>query len=345
MNKTVYSAGELAELVNGELVGNSSLSIKGVSGIAESTPETITFAENSDYFKEAENSAAGAIIVSKKVTDSSKTIIRVKNPRLAFARVARLFEPDIYHNPGIHPSAVISETAIIGQGVSIHPRVVIDDKARIGDNVQLAPGVYVGKNVVIGENTIIHPNVVLEYDTVIGANVIIHGGTVIGSDGYGFVSDSEGHHKIPQLGNVVIEDNVEIGANVTVDRGTSGPTVIKQGTKIDNLVQIAHNVQLGEENLIVAQVGIAGSSILGKRVTLAGKVGITGHLTVGDNTTIMAGSIVTKNTPRGVVYSGNPAHDHKEELREQAVRRKMPEILKRIKLIEKKLNYLEGGDN
>ncbi len=343
--RPVYSAGDLAKLVNGVIMGNPNLIIKGVAGINESTPDTITFAENDDYLKKAENSDAGVVIVSSKVTDSSKTVIKTNNPRLAFAKIAQFYEPDIYYHPSIHPTAVIAKTVAIGQDVSIHPRVVIDDNAQIGDNVQLAPGVYVGKNVIIGDNTVIHPNVVLEYNTIIGANVIIHGGVVIGADGYGFVSDKEGHHKIPQLGNVIIEDNVEVGANVTIDRGTSGPTVVKRGTKIDNLVQIGHNSKIGEENLIVAQVGVAGSSTLGKRVTLAGQVGVAGHLKIGDNSTIMAGSLVTKDLEQGAICSGNPAHDHREELREQAAKRKMPELLKRIRMLEKKLNCLEGEDN
>ncbi|WP_041606039.1 UDP-3-O-(3-hydroxymyristoyl)glucosamine N-acyltransferase [Halothermothrix orenii] len=339
--KNSYTARELAHLVGGELVGDPDLVIKGVSGVGESRPDTVTFAENSTYLDKAEQSRAGLVIVPEEIEESSKNIIRVKNPRLAFARIASHFAPDMLYRPGIDETAVISSTACIGEDVSIHPHVVIDKEAVIGDRVILAPGVYVGPGVEIGDDTVIHANVVIEYDTVIGSNVIIHGGTVIGSDGYGFVTDEKGHHKIPQLGNVIIEDNVEIGANVTVDRGTSGPTVIKQGTKIDNLVQVAHNVQVGEENLIVAQVGVAGSTRLGRRVTLAGKVGVAGHIELGDNSTIAAGSIVTKNTPSGVFYSGNPAHDHREELKEQAAKRRLPELLKKVKELEKRIQELE----
>lgn len=342
--KAAYTLGELAEIVRGEVMGDPDLIIRGVSGVKESRSDTITFAENPGYLEAAEQSAAGAVIVPDEVTDSGKPLLRVGNPRLAFAKIARLFVPDVFYKPGIHPTAVVADSAKIGENVSIHALVVVDEKAEIGDNTILAPGVYVGPDVKIGNNTVIHPNVVIEYDTIIGSNVIIHGGTVIGSDGYGFVTDEEGHHKIPQLGNVIIEDEVEIGANVTIDRGTSGPTVIGRGTKTDNLVQIAHNVQVGPENLLIAQVGIAGSTKLGRRVTLAGKTGVDGHIELGDNTTIAAGSIVTKNTPPGVFYSGNPAHDHREELREQAARRKLPELLKKIKQLEKRVEQLELGD-
>lgn len=337
----VFTAGELARFVKGELIGNPDRVIKGVSGVNESKSDTVTFAENSEYFSAAEKSRAALIIVSEEITDSSKDLLKVKNPRLAFARIASLFAPEVLYKPGIHSSAVISDSVKIGKNVSIHPRVVIDEGVELGDNAIIAPGVYLGKNVKIGSNTVIHSNVVIEYNTVIGSNVIIHGGTVIGSDGYGFVSDNTGHHKIPQLGSVIIEDGVEIGANVTIDRGTSGPTIIKKGTKIDNLVQIAHNVEVGPENLIVAQTGIAGSTRLGKRVTLAGQSGVVGHIEVGDNTVLAANSLLTKGTSGGVFYSGNPAHDHREELREQAARRKLPDLIKRVKKLERELKKLK----
>ena len=341
-NKTLYSAEELAEIVNGKVIGDKKKIITGVAGVLESNERQITFAENEKYLHQAEESDAGAVIVPENLEKSRKTIILVKNPRLAYAKIASLFTPDVFYKPGVHPSAVVSEKAEIGNNVSIHPQVVIDDNVVIGDNTVLAAGVYLGKGVKIGSKTIIHPNVVIEYGTIIGSNVIIHAGTVIGSDGYGFVSAADGHHKIPQLGNVVIEDNVEVGANVTIDRGTSGSTLIGKGTKIDNLVQIAHNVKTGPDCLIIAQVGIAGSAELGRRVTLAGKTGVVGHIKVADNVTVASTSTVTKNTPAGVFYSGNPAQDHKAELKEQAARRKIPELLKKVRKLEKKIIEMEG---
>ncbi|MFW5985830.1 MAG: UDP-3-O-(3-hydroxymyristoyl)glucosamine N-acyltransferase [Halanaerobiales bacterium] len=343
-NKEVYTAAELAELVSGELRGKANLKIYNVAGVAESDARTVTFAENREYLDSALSSDARLIIVPEDldIDTGEKTLLRVSNPRLAYARIASLFAPVPFLKPGIHPAAIIAENAVIGEGVSIHPGVVVDEKAIIGEKVILAPGVYVGKNTEIGDNTVIHPNAVIEYDSIIGSDVIIHGGTVIGSDGYGFVTHEKGHHKIPQLGNVIIEDRVEIGANVTIDRGTSGPTVVGRGSKIDNLVQIAHNVKLGAECLIIAQVGIAGSAELGRRVTMAGKAGAVGHIKIGENTTIASKSLVTKTLPAGVFYSGNPARDHHEELKIQAARRKMPDVIKRLKELEKELKILKG---
>ncbi|MFW6021987.1 MAG: UDP-3-O-(3-hydroxymyristoyl)glucosamine N-acyltransferase [Halanaerobiaceae bacterium] len=343
LNKKTYTSGELAEYVSGELRGDPTLEITGVSGAKEGGKNDITFAENQSYFKDAENSAVTVIIVSENIEKSSKTIIRTANPRLAYAKISKLFAPDVFYSPRISLSAEVSESATIGSNVSIHSGVIIDDNVEIGDNTIIAPGVYIGENTKIGSDTLIHPNVVIEYNSIIGSNVIIHSGTVIGSDGYGFVTTGDGHYKIHQLGNVIIEDDVEIGANVTVDRGASGPTVIGSGTKIDNLVQIAHNVKIGPMCLIVAQVGIAGSTELGEKVTMAGKTGSIGHLKIGNNATIASKGLVTKNIPEGVFYSGNPAHDHKEELREQASIRKLPELLKTIKKLEDRVKQLERG--
>lgn len=339
--RSFYTVGELAEIVGGRVIGDPELIIKGVAGVAESNGNDLTFAEDAKYLAEAENSRAAAVIVPENINESRKTVIAVKNPRLAYARVASLFAPAVFYKPGIDLTAIISPKARVGKNVSIHAHVVVEDDVEIGDNVVLAPGVFIGKNSKIGNNTVIHPNVVVEYDSIIGANVIIHAGTVIGSDGYGFVSAADGHHKIPQLGNVIIEDNVEIGANVTVDRGASGPTVIGAGTKIDNLVQIAHNVKIGPDCLIIAQVGIAGSTELGKRVILAGKTGVVGHIKIGDQAVIASDSTVTKDVPPAVFYSGRPAHDHKAALREQAAMRKLPELMKTIKELEKRIKRLE----
>jgi len=341
--ETSYILSDLAEIVQGSISGRKDLMIKGVAGVKESKADTITFAENNNYLKAAEQSGAGAVIVPLDITDSCKTLLRVENPRLAFSRIAMLFLPEIFYQPGIHPTAVVDESASIGKNVSIHALVVISKGVEIGDNSIVSPGVFIGPEVKIGSNTLVHPNVVIENDSIIGSGVIINAGTIIGSDGYGFVTDEKGHQKIPQLGRVIIEDDVEIGANVTIDRGTSGPTVIGRGTKTDNLIQIGHNVEVGPECLLVAQVGIAGSSKLGRRVILAGKTGVAGHLKIGDNAIIAAASIVTKDTPSGVFYSGNPAHDHRQELREQPARRKLPELLKKIKELEKRIEELENN--
>ncbi|MFW6237799.1 MAG: UDP-3-O-(3-hydroxymyristoyl)glucosamine N-acyltransferase [Bacillota bacterium] len=341
MSKKRLQTKELAEIVNGKLEGDPELEITSASGIDESGPHSVTFAESGEYLEKAKRSEAGLVIVPEKAEISGKNLLRVENPRLAYARISALFAPAVYYNPGVHTQAVVAGSARLGENVSVNPGVIVDEGAIIGRNTVLAPGVYIGKDVRVGEDCLLHPRVVVEYDSEIGDNVVIHAGTVVGSDGFGFVTGEEGHYKLPQLGRVVIEDDVEIGACVTIDRGASGNTVIGRGTKTDNLIQIAHNVKIGEECLLVAQVGISGSSSLGDRVTLAGKVGLAGHLEVGENTTIAAGSIVTKDIPAGVFYSGNPAQNHKKEMREKAARRKLPELIKRVRELEKKVAELK----
>ncbi len=344
-SKKIYKAGELADYVGGKLIGNSDRKIKMASGVEESSSDTVTFAEDIDKFRQACQAGAGLVVVSEKYSDNKKQdILLVSDSRLAYARIAGLFASDPYYKPGIHPGAVISDSAKLGNGVSIHPRVVVAEDVEVGDNVILGPGVYVGCGVKIGSNTILHPLVVVEYGSIIGSNVIIHSGSVIGADGFGYVSDENGHHKIPQLGNVVIEDEVEIGANSAVDRAASGSTIIGRGSKIDNLVQIGHNVKIGEEVLIVGQVGVAGSSTVGDRVILAGNAGVSDHVKIGANSVITAKSLVTKDVPGGVMYSGNPAHAHRDELKEQAFRRRLPDLVSRIKKLEQKINELEGEE-
>ncbi len=341
-NKSFYKAGKLASYVKGELLGDPEKIIRGVCGIKESKEGYLTFAENDKKFKDAEKSRAGLIIVSRDITESSKDILRVDNPRLAYAKISQLYQPQPFSKTGIHSSSVISNSAHLGKNISVHPHVVIAEEAEIGDNVILAPGVYVGAGVKIGRNTILHPNVVIEYNCVLGENVIVHAGSIIGADGYGYVTASDSHYKIAQMGNVIIHDNVEIGANVTVDRAASGSTIVGEGTKIDNLVQIAHNVKIGKDCLIIAQTGIAGSSKLEENVIIAGQVGIVDHVEVARKSKIASQSLITKDVPEGSYYSGNPAHNHFRELKEQAIRRRLPKLDKKIEELQRKLKKLEG---
>ncbi len=340
-NKNSYRAGKLASFVGGKLTGAPDKIIRGISGIADSKKGYLTFAENGKKLKDAENSPASLVIVNEDVVKSTKDLIRVSNPRLAYAKISRLFQPRPYFKPGIHSSSIISNSAILGENISIHPHVVIAEKAEIGDNVILAPGVYIGRGVKIASNTTIHPNVVIEAGSIIGKNVIIHAGSIIGGDGYGYVTDESGHHKIAQLGNVVIGDEVEIGANVTIDRAASGSTIVGSGTKIDNLVQIAHNVKIGENCLIIAQTGIAGSSELEEDVILAGQVGIVDHVHLERETKVASKSLITKDIPEGSYYSGIPAHNHFRELKEQAARRRLPKLMKKIEEMERTVKKIE----
>lgn len=354
MNKQqqIYTVAELAEYVNGEVYGKTDQEVTGVSGLEQSTSRTLTFAEDKKHLSKIFQAEAGAVIVPRSFReniqereqldypegDGGKTLILVDNPRLAYARIAGLFVPEPYYRPGIHPSAVVSASAELGEDVSLHPQVVVGDNCRLGEGVVLAPGVKLGNGVEIGDNSVLHPNVVVEFDCKLGSEVIIHSGTIIGSDGYGFVTEEGRHYKIPQLGQVIIEDRVEIGASVTIDRGTSGPTVIGEGTKVDNLVQIAHNVRVGANCLLVAQVGIAGSTELADGVTLAGQVGVAGHLKINQGATIAAKSLVSKEIPPGVFYSGIPAQEHSRELRQQASRRRLPDLITRVRRLEQKLD-------
>ncbi|MBM7622919.1 UDP-3-O-(3-hydroxymyristoyl)glucosamine N-acyltransferase [Sporohalobacter salinus] len=332
---------ELANLVNGEVIGNDEVIISGVGGVENVTEGEITFVQNDKYLKKAESSSAAAIIVNDRI-ESNKALLKVDNPRLAFAKIAHEFTPQLYKTNEIHPTAVIANDVEFGSDVSIGSQVTIESGVSIGDNVRIAPGAYIGAQAQIGNETIIHPNAVIMHETEIGNRVIIQAGSVIGSDGYGFETTPNGHYKVPQFGNVIIEDDVELGANVTVDRGATGSTIIGKGTKTDNLVHIAHNVEIGEGCLLIAQVGIAGSAKIGEGVTLAGKAGVVGHLEIGANTTVAAQSVITKDVPPDSFYSGYPAQDHKSEMRIKAARRRLPKMVKELRALKQEISELKG---
>lgn len=332
---------DLAELVGGTVIGDHDIMITGVGSAGDAMAGTITFAETEELHKKAEDSAAAAVLVPHTVMVSQKSLIQVDNPRLAYAQIAHEFMPHPLITGQVHPTSILDFTAEIAEEVSIHAHAVIDGGAVIGPRTVIGPGVYVGQGAVIGSDCEIHANVVIEYGTQIGNRVMIHGGTVIGSDGFGFVTTKEGHYKLPQLGRVVIEDDVEIGANVTIDRGAIGDTRIGKGTKIDNLVHLAHNVEVGPESLLVGQCGIAGSTKIGKRVTLAGQSGVYGHLTIGDNVTLAARGVITNDTDDGAFLSGHPAIEHKQDFKIKAATRRLPGLLKEIREMAKRLTAME----
>ncbi len=280
---------EVAERIDGEVVGDRSLAVRSISGLERAGEGSLVWIEKRRFLPEAEATPAAAIIVPPDVESSAKPLIRVKNPRLAFALLAGIFFPPRSYEPGISPDATVSPSAQIGEGVSIQPRAVIEDGVAIGNRSVIGAGSFVGRNSRIGAGTRLYPLAVVNDNTVIGDRCIIHSGAVLGGDGFGYVADSEGKNvKIPQVGRVVIEDDVEIGCNTTIDRGTFGDTLIKRGVKIDNLVQIAHNDQIGEDTVLCAQVGISGSVKIGRNVILAGQVGIADHVEIGDRV-MMAG--------------------------------------------------------
>ncbi len=335
MEKTVA---ELAKILDGEVAGNGSVTIHGVSGIKEAKAGEIAFVANPKYFSLINETGASAIITSKDVKGAPKPIIRTENPSLAFAKVVSLFAPEQVRPPqGIHSTAVIGKNVKLGKDIAIQAYCVIEDGAEIADETFLYTGVYVGQHTKIGKNCIVYPYVSIRERVTIGNRVIIHNGTVIGSDGFGYADVSGIHHKIPQIGTVVIEDDVEIGANVTIDRARFDKTVIGRGTKIDNLVQIAHNVVIGENSIIVAQTGISGSTVVGKNVTLAGQAGLVGHITVGDNVVVGAQAGVTKSVPPNTCVSGYPAKPHKTAKRINAYVQKLPSLFKKMAELEKRI--------
>ena len=331
----------LAEILAGQLSGSGEVEISGAGGIADAGPGQITFLAGPQHIKELSASQAAAVLASVDAPQLPLPAVRVKNPKLAFARVLELFYGKPYTAAGISDKASIAPTATIGRDCSIHAFAVIAERAVIGDRVTVHPGCFVGEDCAVGDDTLIHPNVTLESNTAVGKRVIIHAGVVLGSDGFGFVTDGGRHHKIPQVGRVVIEDDVEIGANCAVDRATLGSTVVKQGTKIDNLVHVAHNVTIGEHCLLAGQVGIAGSSTLGKYVVTGGQAGFADHITVGDRVMVGGGTAVTRDVEPGQVIAGYNAMPLRDWLRVQVILPKLPELKKLIVQLEKQVQELK----
>ncbi len=316
--------------------------IRGINDLRSAQPDQLSFLGNAKYEPVARVSRAGAVLVSPK--DSSKfnfTRIEVESPSVAFAKISGLFAPPaIRDEPGIHPTAVVAPNVFLGEGVSIQPYAVIAAGVRLGAGTVVGAHCFIGENTVVGDETRLYPLVTIRERSVIGARAILHSGVVIGGDGFGYDFQNGRHVKIPHIGYVQIDDDVEIGANTTIDRGRFGRTHIGAGTKIDNLVMIAHNVTVGAHSIIVSQTGISGSTSLGTHVTLAGQVGLAGHLHVGDRAVITAQSGLTKDVPAGAVLSGRHAIPARESLRQEALLRRLPELFERLKELEDKLRKL-----
>jgi UDP-3-O-[3-hydroxymyristoyl] glucosamine N-acyltransferase len=341
MHKTLK---EIAHIIGGEVVGDAETVITGISGIKEAREGDITFLANPKYSNLVETTRASAIVISKDSPLSlTKPVIRTENPSLAFIKIVEAFSPSevVNHPKGIHPTAIIGKEVSLGENVSIGPYTVIEEKATIEDNTVIYSGCFIGGASRIGKNTLIYPHVSIRERTHIGDRVIIHNGTVIGSDGFGFVTIKGTHHKIPQVGSVKIGDDVEIGANVTIDRARFDKTVIGSGTKIDNLVQIAHNVVIGENSIIVSQAGISGSTTLGKEVTLAGQVGVVGHITIGDRVVVMAQAGVTKSIAADKIVWGTPAKPQDVAKRVNACMQNLPKLFETVIQLKKKIEELE----
>ena len=335
-----HTLGELAALLAGELRGPPDLVIEGIAPIDQATPREITFIAQKRYARRVGASQAGAFIVAPDLADLPRPLIIVAHPYLAYARVATAFAPPLKRWPGVSDQACLGRDLTLGRDVSIAPLVFIGARVRLGDGVTIMPGCFLGDEVQVGAGTLLYPNVTVLERCLVGERCIIHSGTVIGADGFGFVPTPAGNEKIPQLGTVVIGDEVEIGANCTIDRGALGETRIGRGVKIDNLVHLAHNVTVGEHSILVAQVGVSGSTKIGQRVLLAGQVGLMGHIELGDGVQVGAQSGVNHSVPAGRTVSGSPARPQKEWLQIMGHLPKLPDLYQRLKRLEERLAEL-----
>ncbi len=332
-----YSVRELAALVEGTVEGNPELRVSGVADLRSAQTEQLSFLGNDKYLPAARTTRAGVILIGREFQETlPSTLIRVDSASAAFTKIAALFAPQpISYKPGVHASAVVDPSVILGEGVSIQPHAVIEAGARIGARSVIGSGSYVGHGSLLGEDCLIYPRVVIRERSVLGNRIILHSGVVIGSDGFGYQMVQGRHEKIPQQGYVQIDDDVEIGANSTIDRGRFDRTWIQAGAKIDNLVMIAHNVVVGKHSVLVAQCGISGSTTLGNYVTIAGQAGLVGHIHVGDQAVVTAQSGISKDVGSKEVVAGRHAVPLRESLRIEALIRRLPELWERVKQLEK----------
>ncbi|MBI5201513.1 MAG: UDP-3-O-(3-hydroxymyristoyl)glucosamine N-acyltransferase [Elusimicrobia bacterium] len=343
--------GELAKATGGELEGDANYVVESGASLAEAGPKDVAFLENPKYAAQVSASKAGCVFLPKeakgKLQGGPANRIWTHEPKWGFAYILQDIEArqNPKPAPGVSPKADVHPEARLGRDVSIGAFTVVEAGAMVGDGTVLGPQVYLGRNAKVGKECRIYPQVVIREDCVVGDRCIIHSGTVVGSDGYGYATDMKTgqHRKVPQVGNVVLENDVEIGSNVSIDRGNTGPTKIGAGTKIDNLVQLGHNVQTGRNCLIVSHVGIAGSTKLGNQVTLAGQVGIAGHLTIGDGAIVTAQTgVMTDLAPKAIVF-GTPSRPHREAMKLQALFNRLPELFDTVKELSKSREGTHAG--
>ncbi|MDD2540737.1 MAG: UDP-3-O-(3-hydroxymyristoyl)glucosamine N-acyltransferase [Desulfuromonadaceae bacterium] len=333
---------ELAEYLGGIVHGDGNVTISSLGPLDSAGPDSLTFLANPKYASKVAETSAGAVLMAPGAERYGRTIIEVANPYLGFAKLLTLFYTKPHEAVGVLPSAIVSDTATIGEGASIYPGACIGKNVVVGERTVIYSGAVLYDNVIIGEDCTIHANTVIRERCRIGNRCIIQPGAVIGSDGFGYAPDGSSYYRIPQIGIVVVEDDVEIGANTCIDRAAIEVTRIRRGTKLDNLVQIAHNCQIGEDCMIVSQVGISGSTKIGNHVTLAGQVGVAGHLTIGDNVVVGAQSGVPSSLPANAAYSGSPTMPHKEWLKSAMTVPRLPELKKTVSTLEKRVAELEA---
>ena len=339
-NRSRPTLTDIARAVEGQVIGPPDLVVTGASSLAEASEGDLSYIEHDRYLPTAIRSRAAAFVVGQKLTDLKRPQIVAAPVKYAFTRIVQEFFTPPHTARGIAAEVARGQDVQVGADVSIWSFVTLGDRVRIGDRVTLYPGVFVGHDSMVGDDSILYPNVTVREHCSIGRRVIVHSGTVIGSDGFGYVQHGGRHHKVPQVGSVVVEDDVELGANVTVDRATYGRTLIKRGTKVDNLVQIAHNVTIGEDSLLVAQVGIAGSTTVGSGVTIGGQAGVTDHLEIGDRVIIAARAAVNRSLTHDQVVSGAPAMPHDISIKAHAVIPRLPEFRQRVRALEQRVTAL-----
>ena len=344
MKNAAYPLMQLAQMIDGELVGDGGITITGASNLEEAQAGHISYLTGPEVLSKGELSGASALIVSPAARTTNKPMIVTEDPRLAFSKVLEIFAPERRLPVGVHPTAQLGRGVHLGRRVAIGAGAFVGDNTLIGDDTIIHPLAYVGHEVTIGEGSEIHPHVYLGDRVVLGRRVLVHAGTAVGCDGFGFLQTDQGHRKIPQIGTVVVEDDVEIGANTTVDRATVAVTRIGRGTKIDDCVHIAHNVVIGEHCLLCGQVGVSGSVTLGNGVVLAGQVGVSDHVTIADGIVVGGGAAVIGDLTEPGIYAGIPARRYQEHYRTQASQKKVPDLLKRVRDLERRLEELEGGE-
>lgn len=335
--------GELAARLDCHLEGDTAVEIRRVATIDEAGPGDLTFVANTKYAAALAGTRASAVILGTDVQGAPCPVLRSANPYLAFARAIALLFPDTRPPAGIHPTAVVAPSASLGEDVSVGPYAVVGDGATLGARTVLHPHAVVGAGASIGPDCVLHAHVSIRERTVLGARVVVQDGSVVGSEGFGFAPRGDGtYERIPQVASVIVEDDVDIGANTTIDRPAVGETRIERGTKIDNLVQVAHGVTVGRNTVLAAQVGIAGSTVIGANVQLGGQVGVTGHVTIGDGVRASAKTGITGHVPEHAFVSGYPSMDNLEWRKAFAVVRRLPEMRKRLADLERRLEELEG---
>ncbi|HSF18877.1 MAG TPA: UDP-3-O-(3-hydroxymyristoyl)glucosamine N-acyltransferase [Vicinamibacteria bacterium] len=333
----------LCERLRGELAGDGTIEITGLSSLADAGPGDLSWFADPRYRKELANTKASAIVTRERLPHQPIAQVLVKDPLLALIDLVDLFHPPTSFESGVHALAAVYPSARLGEGVSVGPFAVIDENVTIGARTVVHPGAYLGPSVSVGEDSLIWTNAVIRNGCRLGNRVIIHPGAVIGADGFGFARRDGKFYRIRHVGIVIIEDDVEIGANATIDRATLGQTRIERGVKIDNLVHIAHNVHIGEDSAMAAQVGISGSTVVGKRVLMGGQSGLVDHLTIGEDAVLIAQSGVIGDVPAGATVSGYPARSHREVLKSTAELRGLEKLRKRIRELEKEIRELRQG--